>query len=159
MACASDLPALRDLFRRSSLFNEGDRDLLLARPEVLELADEGIIDGRTRVAVGADDEILGFITTHLLDACVLEIEDLFVDPEWMRTGVASRLVEDLLATASGKSVRRIEVTANPHAAAFYRHVGFVQGNDSETRLGGAPRMYLTLHGGKAGRSDTGFDRR
>jgi len=159
MACASDLPALRDLFRRSSLFNEGDRDLLLARPEVLELADEGIIDGRTRVAVGADDEILGFITTHLLDACVLEIEDLFVDPDWMRTGVASRLVEDLLATASGKSVRRIEVTANPHAAAFYRHVGFVQGNDSETRLGGAPRMYLTLHGGKAGRSDTGFDRR
>jgi GNAT superfamily N-acetyltransferase len=157
-ACASDLPALRDLFRRSSLSNEGDRDLLLARPEVLELADEGIIEGRTQVAVGADDEILGFITTRLL-ACVLEIEDLFVDPDWMRTGVASRLVEDLLATASRNGVRRIEVTANPHAAAFYRHVGFVQGHDSETRLGGAPRMYLTLHGGDAAQSDTGFDRR
>jgi len=41
------------------------------------------------------------------------------------------LVEDLLVTASGNSVRRIEVTANPHAAAFYRHVGFVRGNDSD----------------------------
>jgi len=100
VACASDLPALRDLFRRSSLSNEGDRDLLLARPEVLELADEGITEGRTQVAVGADDGIRGFITTRPLDACVLEIEDLFVDPDWMRTGVASRLVEDLLATAS-----------------------------------------------------------
>ena len=157
-ACASDLPALRGLFRRSSLSNEGDRDLLLARPEVLELTDEGITDGRTQVAVGADDEILGFITTRPLDACVLEIEDLFVDPDWMRTGVASRLVEDLLATASRNDVRRIEVTANPHANAFYRHVGFVQGHDSETRLGGAPRMYLTLHGDEADQSDTGFDR-
>jgi len=79
-ACASDLPALRDLFRRSSLSNEGDRDLLLARPEMLELADEGIIEGRTQIAVGADDEILGFITTCVLDTDVLEIEDLFVDP-------------------------------------------------------------------------------
>jgi GNAT superfamily N-acetyltransferase len=103
--------------------------------------------------VGADDEIRGFITTRPLDACVLEIEDLFVDPDWMRTGVASRLVEDLLATASRNGVRRIEVTANPHANAFYRHVGFVQGHDTETRLGGAPRMYLTLHGDDADQSD------
>ena len=120
-ACTSDLPALRDVFRRSSLSNEGDRDLLLARPEVLELTDAGITEGRTQVAVGADDAILGFITTCPLDACVLEIEDLFVDPDWMRTGVASRLVEDLLATASRKGGRRIELTANPHANAFYRH--------------------------------------
>lgn len=157
-ACTSDWPALRDVFRRSSLSNEGDRDLLLARPEVLELTDEGITEGRTQVAVGADDAILGFITTRPLDACMLEIEDLFVDPDWMRTGVASRLVEDLLATASRTGVRRIEVTANPHAKAFYRHVGFFQGDASETRLGGAPRMYLTLRGDHD-RSDTGFDPR
>jgi N-acetylglutamate synthase-like GNAT family acetyltransferase len=148
-ACARDLPALRDLFRRSSLSNECDRDLLLARPEVLELTDEGITEGRTQVAVGSEDEILGFITTRSLDACALEIEDLFVDPDWMRTGVASRLVEDLLATANRNGVRRIEVTANRHASAFYRQVGFVQGHDTETRLGGAPRMYLTLHGDEA----------
>ena len=158
-ACASDLPALRDVFRRSSLSNEGDRDLLLARPEALELTDVAITEGRTQVAVRADDEILGFITTRPLDACVLEIEDLFVDPDWMRTGVASRLVEDLLATANRNDVRRIEVTANPHANAFYRHVGFVHGHDSETRLGGAPRMYLTLHRDEADQSDTGFDPR
>jgi N-acetylglutamate synthase-like GNAT family acetyltransferase len=158
-ACTGDLPALRDVFRRSSLSNEGDRDLLLARPEVLELTDVGITEGRTQVAVGADDEILGFITTRLLDAYVLEIEDLFVDPNWMRSGVASRLVADVLATASRNGVRSIELTANPHASAFYRRVGFVQGDDSETRLGGAPRMYLTLHGAEADQDDTGFDRR
>jgi hypothetical protein len=56
------------------------------RPEVLELTDQGITEGRTQVAVGADDAILGFITTRPLDACVLEIEDLFVglDAHWGR---------------------------------------------------------------------------
>ena len=53
----------------------------------------------------------------------------------------------------------IEVTVNPHANAFYRHVGFVQGHDTETRLGGALRIYLTLHGDEADQSDTGFDPR
>ena len=158
-ACTSDLPALRDLFRRSSLSNAGDRDLLHARPGVLELADEGITEGRTQVAVGTDDEILGFITTRPLDAGGVEVEDLFVDPDWMRTGVASRLVEDLVATARRNGVRRIEVTANPHANIFYRHIGFVQGHDSETRLGGAPRMYLTLRGDQAEQSRTRFDPR
>ena len=119
----------------------------------------GITQGRTQVAVGTDDEILGFMITRPLDACVLEIEDLFVDPDWMRTGVASRVVGDLLATASRKGVRRIELTANPHANAFYRDVGFVQGHASETRLGGAHRMYLTLHGAEAEQDDTGFDSR
>ena len=89
---------------------------------------------------------------------MLEIEDLFVDPDWMRTGVVSRLVEDLLATAS-RRCPLIQLTANPHANAFYRHVGFVQGHDTETRLGGAPRMYLTLHGAEADQDDTGFDPR
>jgi N-acetylglutamate synthase-like GNAT family acetyltransferase len=153
-ACADDLPALRDLFRSSSLSNEGDRDLLLARPEVLELTVEGITEGRTQVEVGADDEIRGFITTRPLGACVLEIEDLFVDPDWMRTGVATRLVKDLLVSAGRNGVRRIEVTANPHASAFYRDVGFVQGRDTETRLGGAPRMYLAFHGDEVDQSDT-----
>jgi GNAT superfamily N-acetyltransferase len=123
----------------------------------MELTDVGITEGRAQVAVGADDEILGFIITRPVDACVLEIEDLFVDPDWMHTGVASRLVEDLLASASRTGVRRIEVTANPHANVVYRHVGFVQGHDFETRLGGAPRLCLTLYGDEADQDDTGFD--
>ena len=53
----------------------------------------------------------------------------------------------------------IEVTVNPHANAFYLHVGFVRGDDSETRLGGAPRMHLKLHGDGADYGDTGFDPR
>jgi GNAT superfamily N-acetyltransferase len=144
---ATDLPALPGLFRRSSLSNEGDRDVLLAHPEALELTGAGVAEGRTRVAAAADDTILGFITTLPVSRRVLEIEDLFVDPDWMRSGVARHLVEDLVAAAGRSGVDRIEVTANPHASAFYRHVGFIDDHETETPFGPAQRMSLTIRGG------------
>jgi hypothetical protein len=45
-----DMTALREVYRRASLSNNGDRPNLLAHPEYLELSDQGVRDGRTRVA-------------------------------------------------------------------------------------------------------------
>jgi GNAT superfamily N-acetyltransferase len=137
-----DLPVLREVFRRSSLSNDGDRENLLAHPEVLELSDLAVMEGRTRAAV-AGGRVVGF-ATWLGAGEVTEIEDLFVDPDWMGRGVGRALVADLVATARSRGVRRIEVTANPHALAFYAKAGFVIGGEAETRFGPAPRMYLEL---------------
>ena len=111
-----DMPALRDVFRRSSLSNEDDRMTLLAHPDVLEYPDDGVSDGRTRVA-DADGHVIGF-ASWLGTGDVTEIEDLFVDPDWMRRGVGRALVQDLIAQARRRGVRRVEVTSNPHARAF-----------------------------------------
>ncbi len=143
-AVPADLPALRGIFRRSSLSNDGDREVLLANPEVLELPDDGVTGARTRVAVAADGAVLGFVTGLPLDGSVLELEDLFVDPGWMRKGVARRLLADLIATARLDGVACIQVTANPHADAFYRSVGFVDLHETETRFGPVARMQLAV---------------
>src|SRR5690348_9038617 len=95
-AAPGDLPALRCLFRRSSLSNEGDRAALLANPEALVLTADGVDEGRTRVAVTVQGTIVGFITTLVDENSVVELEDLFVDPAWMRQGIATRLVADLV---------------------------------------------------------------
>jgi hypothetical protein len=50
-AVPADLPGLRDVYRRSSLSNQGDRESLLANPDVLEFPGPAAGDGRTRVAV------------------------------------------------------------------------------------------------------------
>jgi hypothetical protein len=81
-AVPTDLPALRSLFRRSSLSNDGDREVLLANPEALELTDTAIADGRTPVAVALDGTIVGFASGLPLAGSLHE--DLFVDPNWMR---------------------------------------------------------------------------
>jgi GNAT superfamily N-acetyltransferase len=141
-AVPGDMGALRDVFRNSSLSNDGDRMNLLAHPDALELSDLAVTGGRTRAAV-ADGAIVGF-ATWLSAGDAIEIEDLFVDPERMGQGIGRALVLDLIAIARGRGVRRVEVTANQHALAFYEKAGFVAGHEVETRFGPAPRMHLEV---------------
>jgi GNAT superfamily N-acetyltransferase len=137
-----DLPALRDVFRRSSLSNEGDRASLLAHPDALEFSGRAVADGRVRVAV-IDDRIAGFATV-LVTGQIGELEDLFVDPDWVRRGIATALVLDALANAREREVARIEVTANGHALAFYESVGFVWDGMSQTQFGRGYRMHVDI---------------
>jgi GNAT superfamily N-acetyltransferase len=138
----ADLEALRDVFRRSSLSNDGDRENLLAHPDMLEWAADPVGDGRTRVAV-VDNWVIGFATTSPAPDG-LELDDLFVDPDWMRRGVGRALVEDVVAMARRRKCPRITVTANEHALAFYERAGFVAHGFVETTFGPAPRMTLML---------------
>jgi hypothetical protein len=87
----TDLPVLRGLYRRPSLSNEGDREALLANPKTLQFSGGALAEGRTRVAVGADGKILGFITSLALGSSVLEVEDLFDEPDRMCRGIGRRL--------------------------------------------------------------------
>jgi GNAT superfamily N-acetyltransferase len=137
-----DLPELRRLFRRSALSNPGDRANLLAHPETLVFADEPVDEGRTRVAV-SDARIVGFATL-LATADSVELEDLFVDPDWMRGGIGRALVLDALATAGARGATRIDLTANPHARGFYEKLGFVPDGVESTRFGPAERMHLAV---------------
>jgi GNAT superfamily N-acetyltransferase len=122
-AAAADVPALREVYRRSSLSNEGDRDLFSVHPELLDWSDLSVQEGRTRVAE-ADGRIAGFATLSFT-ATSAEVEDLFVDPDWMRLGIGRALVEGIATMAGIAGWRFIEVDANPHALHFYARVGFV----------------------------------
>ena len=57
----ADLAAVRDVYRRASLSNAGDRANLLAHPEHLILGPEGLNEGRTLVAE-QDGSVVGFAT-------------------------------------------------------------------------------------------------
>jgi GNAT superfamily N-acetyltransferase len=143
-AVAEDLPALRRIFRHASLSNDGDRDVLMAHPDALELRGDGVTDGRTRAAVAADGSVVGFVTVLPGDGSALELQDLFVDPDWMRQGVARTLLATVLATAKRACSACIEVTANPHADRFYRSIGFEPVHECETPFGPALRMRLAI---------------
>lgn len=142
-AVPADLAGLRDVYRRSSLSNEGDRASLLANPDVLEFPGPAAGDGRTRVAVATDGAVAGFATT-LIAGNTAELDDLFVDPGWMRRGVGRALVFDAVEIARNGGAGRVEVTANPHALAFYRKAGFTAGHEVETRFGAGTRMHLDV---------------
>lgn len=137
----ADLPELQRIYRESSLSNAGDRDDLLTHPEYLIFAGSGIASGRTTVAL-VDDRLVGFASVVESDVKQLELEDLFVDPEWQRRGIARRLVADVVQTACRSGFRTLVVTGNPYAKAFYLAVGFVEFGEEATQFGTAPRFRL-----------------
>lgn len=47
-------------------------------------------------------------------------------------------------SARGQGLKRIEVTANEHALAFYKSVGFIHDGTSQTRFGPGHRMHITV---------------
>jgi L-amino acid N-acyltransferase YncA len=57
----ADLAAVRDVYRRASLSDAGDRVNLLAHPERLILGPEGLNEGRVLVAE-QDGSVVGFAT-------------------------------------------------------------------------------------------------
>jgi GNAT superfamily N-acetyltransferase len=141
-AMPADLAALRDVYRRASLSNEGDRETLLANPDALEFPGLGGDGRRTRVAT-ADGRIAGFATS-VPAGDVIELDDLFVDPGWMRQGAGRALVLDAVAIARELGAGRVEVTANPHALVFYGKAGFIAGHEVQTRFGPGLRMHIDV---------------
>jgi GNAT superfamily N-acetyltransferase len=137
-AVEGDIEVLQALFVASSMSNEGDRANMEAHPEVLKFSGDGVREGRTRVAVDGD-EIVGF-STYVMASGVMDVEDLFVGPGRMRGGVGRALIADLVEIARSQSVPYLEVTANPHALAFYEAVGFVVDGERATQFSVAPHM-------------------
>jgi GNAT superfamily N-acetyltransferase len=138
------------VYRRASLSNAGDRDNLLAHPEYLVLGPEGLAEGRTYVAE-LDGSVAGFATWAEADG-VVELEDLFVDPDRMRHGIATALVARLAEVLRARGVGRLEVTANPHALAFYRAAGFTGCGVRATEFGTADGAGTGLTAVRAGAS-------
>jgi ribosomal protein S18 acetylase RimI-like enzyme len=143
LGVAADLPAVSEVFRRASLSNDGDRAALLAHPAHLIFGPDGLNEGRTHVAEH-DGSVVGFATWTDADG-VPELEDLFVDPNWRRRAIATALVKAIAEIMRARGVKRLEVTANPHAIGFYTSVGFTSCGVASTEFGEVPRMMLAIH--------------
>jgi predicted N-acetyltransferase YhbS len=140
----SEREALEALQRRASVHEPMYRAQLEAHPDAIELPAEQIAAGLVRVAEQGG-AVAGFsvLLERSGDAC--ELDGLFVEPDRMRTGVGRRLIDDAKLTARRRGASRIDVVANPQAAAFYAAVGFRAAGEAQTRFGPAPRMSLAVN--------------
>lgn len=145
-ALPADLGDLQRVYRAASLSNPGDAPHLLAHPEHLVFTGDAIAAGRTRLAQPGPGSVtvVGFATAVPSSDDELELDDLFVDPAYQRRGVARALIADVVASARAAGYRRLAVTANPHASAFYAAVGFVGVDAVATALGEGRRMHLDV---------------
>lgn len=106
------------------------------RERVVEWASKGDFSaetlGQLEIWVAeADGEIAGWASLSPGDE-VAWLEDLWVDPRWMRQGVGSALFAAVADEARHRGAVRLEWEAEPNAIGFYRRMGGRDLRDSPT---------------------------
>lgn len=135
---------LVELQRRASLANLGDREAMLAHPEAVDTPLEQFEAGQVFLAED-DGHVLGFAAVVPRDDGSAELDALFVEPGLWRAGVGSALVAYAVAQARRAGHRTLQVIGNPHAADFYRSVGFVEVGRVATQFGHGPLFEMPLN--------------
>jgi len=143
-ALPDEASALESLQRRASDVWAEYRDQLAAHRDAITPPHQAIAEGRVRVAVDASGHRLGFSVVLPVENGRCELDDLFVEPDWMRQGVGRMLVDDVRTRAGAAGASFVDVTANPNALGFYARLGFEVTGQASTRFGSAPRMTLDL---------------
>jgi ribosomal protein S18 acetylase RimI-like enzyme len=140
----SEASALEALQRRASDVWEEYRAQLAAHHDAIAPPHQAIAEGRLRVAVDTSGQPLGFSVVLAIKDGRCELDDLFVEPEWMRYGIGRLLIHDVATRAAEAGANHVDVIANPNALGFYSRLGFNVIGAASTRFGSAPRMTLDL---------------
>ena len=133
-AAFTERPILEALQRRASLANPGDRDAILAHPEVIGLPPEQIAGGDVFVAE-RDGAIVGFAAVIQRTDGDAELDALFVEPNGWKRGVGRSLVDHCAVVAKRRASRILHVVGNPHAEGFYLACGFRTTGTVQTQFG------------------------
>ena len=130
----SEKDVLEALQWRASLANPGDRDILLAHPDAIDLPLDQLEHGQVLVAEVASC-ILGFAAIVWRDDGDAELDALFVEPGHWRRGLGRTLVEHCCSAARMGGAASMHVVGNPHAETFYAACGFTRSGTRATRFG------------------------
>lgn len=130
---------LESLQWRASLANAGDRDALLANPDAIELSLEQLRAGQVFVAERAG-VVLGFSSVRDRYDGDVELDGLFVEPEFWRGGVGALLVARAVRYGAERNARWLHVIGNTHAASFYDACGFEPSGVGATDFGSGALM-------------------
>ncbi|HEX3562119.1 MAG TPA: GNAT family N-acetyltransferase [Solirubrobacterales bacterium] len=145
----SEAGHLRQIHRRASYIWPEDRPNLDANSHIFGVDPKSLAAGRVRVAVDGTGKLLGFATWRPTgdDA---ELDDLFVEPDAMRRGIGSALVDDAAHRAGQAGLARLLVVGHPRTLKFYLRVGFIEEGPANTEFGPALRLARDLIQDRAG---------
>ena len=140
-----EAPALRALAHRSKAHWPYTAEFLAAVEPMLQLQPDDVAAHEVWV-LELDDGIVGWhrVTLHGDRA---ELEDLWLEPAVIGTGLGRVLFEHAATVADGLGAQRLEWDADPYAVGFYRAMGGEQiGSTPSAAEPGRmlPRMQLAL---------------
>ena len=147
-AVAGDAGALSDLAVRSKAhwgyspdFIDACRDELTYTP--------GQIEGPEYTFTIAELAgcLVGFYALQKLSACRFDLKALFVEPDYIGTGIGRGLMAHVKNVAAQNGATQVVIQSDPHAQAFYEHIGAeYHGQDESDSIPGRylPNLVISL---------------
>ncbi len=140
-ALAEEAPSLAWIKRRCTIEIGDHIEELLAIPGALDLEPDHL----QHVLVAEDATgIVGFVTLLPPEDGVAEIEDLFVDPDFWRRGVATSLMGAAEERALAQGAYALHVVSGESARPFYESCGFEYLGMTNTQFSRAPELHKRL---------------
>lgn len=96
----------------------------------------------------SDDKIIGYYMFMKRSEERVELEYLFVEPDWIGKGIGRILIEHAKTYALSNAFREIVILADPHAKPFYLSKGAIQIGEKESlSIPGkmVPQLIIPLH--------------
>jgi GNAT superfamily N-acetyltransferase len=103
----------------------------------LTISPDFIRDNHVYVAE-EDGEIQGFYALSVAGSKA-ELEHMWVKPDRIGTGLGKDLFLDAMERAAALNVNAIEMSADPNAAGFYKHMGATQIGEIDASIDGQSR--------------------
>jgi N-acetylglutamate synthase-like GNAT family acetyltransferase len=104
----------------------------------LTITSEFISTNEVFVALAGKD-IIGCSALVLGDS-IAELEHMWIKPEYMGKGVGRELLAQVTNRAANLDLRELEISADPNAEGFYRHMGAVRIGEIQSEIEGQPRV-------------------
>ncbi len=74
--------------------------------------------------IKSDNQIIGYYAYCKLSVKEVELDNLFIHPEFMGQGLGKILMNDLLDKVQASGYQKITLYADPNAESFYKNYGF-----------------------------------
>jgi GNAT superfamily N-acetyltransferase len=118
---------------------------------ILSVPPEWIQDNPTYV-MEAKGRICGYYFLSHPEGDQIMLENLFVDPDFMGSGIGRALLEHALALAASLGYRTLIFESDPHAVDFYLKMGAIRFGEYPAPIPGEPdrvlpKMRIDLEGG------------
>lgn len=99
-----------------------DADFMARCRDIMAISPEAVAQHPYYVIEDAMTELLGFYGFDFSDG-LLTLDWLFVAPAMQGSGLGRRLFEHAVAVARASGFGSFQITSDPHAEAFYQHLG------------------------------------
>ncbi|PAM92449.1 hypothetical protein B4N84_22305 [Flavobacterium sp. IR1] len=144
-ATANDNEILTVLTKKSKAYWGYSEEQIEMWSEVLTISKEYIATKSVYKLV-VNNEIVGYYSFFHESEETIELDNLFVWPDFIGKGFGQILMKDFLLRLENSGIKKVVLDAEPKAEKFYEKIGFVKVGEMETSIKDRflPKMELLL---------------